>query len=259
MPSVHWGLTGLGVPAPWCDMCHVDWSSFGVTDVNLTCLAARNAHTRGETAIFTSPVTRLPGPAVGSAPPLKRLHGRLRVRTIRKLSRQICGPIWFPYCVKGVLCTLNCNLVTQVMRDRVRGHFECIRAEVCSYFMFYFFMSSYVFPFISLSSLSFQVAVGARHRAMSFLFTLMMREGQLRIAHHRNAHPDARAEKYGQDPVQKCPHCSFDPREKWDPPQSHIYTECERRGELRNDVITKLRQVYPLALPSPLTFHLPLP
>ncbi len=242
-PLVHWGLTGLGVPAAWCDLCHVDWRSFSVTDVSLTCLAARNPNTRGETAMFTSPVTRLPGPALGSLPPLKKQNGRLRVRMFRKLSLQICGPIWFPYCVRGTLCTRNCNLVTQVMRDRVRGHFECIRAEVCSYLVFFFIMPSYVYLFICLSYLSFQVPVGARHRAMSFLFTLMIREGVVRTAHYRNAHPDSRADTYGQDPVQRCPHCSCDPRQKWDPPQSHIYRECGRRGELRNDLISKLRQV----------------
>ncbi len=158
---------------------------FGVTDVSLTCLAARNPNTRGEMAMFTSPVTRLPGPALGSLPPLKHQNGRLRVRMIRKLSRQICGPIWFPYCVRGALCTRNCNLVTQVMRDRVRGHFDCIRAEVCSYLLFFFIMSSWIYLFICLSYVSFQVAVGARHRAMSFLFTLMMREWVVRNAHYR--------------------------------------------------------------------------
>jgi hypothetical protein len=75
----------LGVPAAWCDLCHVDWRSFGVTDVSLTCLAARNPNTRGETAMFTSPVTRLPGPALGSLTPLKHQNGRLRVQMIRKL------------------------------------------------------------------------------------------------------------------------------------------------------------------------------
>ena len=130
MPSLHWGLSGLGVPAPWCDLCHVDWSTYGVTDASLTCLAARNANTRGETAMFTSPVTRLPGPVIGSDPPTKYQNGRLRVRMSRKSYPRSCGPIWFPPCRKERKCFLHCHLVTQVSRDKVRAYFDALRCEV---------------------------------------------------------------------------------------------------------------------------------
>jgi hypothetical protein len=151
MPSVHWGLSGLGVPAPWCELCHVDWNTFGVTDGSMPCLAARNAHARGETAMFTSPVTRLPGPVIGSDPPTKYQTGRLRVRMTKVSSRRICGPIYFPPCLRGPKCQRHCNLVSQVARHKVRAHFDALRSEVFYSFIFRHYLLICLIGFVAFA------------------------------------------------------------------------------------------------------------
>jgi hypothetical protein len=119
-------------------------------------------------------------------------------------------------------------------------------ALCCLAFVYNIVLSCFVLSCFVLSFLSSEVAIGAKHRAFSFIFTLMTRESVIRLPHYRNVHPDARALTYGQDPVQKCTHCCWDPQHKWNPPQSHVYKECGRRGEeTRNDMISKIRQPKP--------------
>jgi hypothetical protein len=80
MLGLKWGLTGLGLPAPWCRDCYEEWVVYGCTPTSPVCLAARNTAVRGETALQYKEPVRLPGPALGADPREKFAFGRRRVR-----------------------------------------------------------------------------------------------------------------------------------------------------------------------------------
>ena len=69
---------------------------------------------------------------------------------------------------------------------------------------------------------------------MTFAYSFMTRELEWRPVRTSQRHPDARAGGRGQAPRQACIHCCFDASALWNPPASHNYRDCLRRGEPRN-------------------------
>ena len=94
MLGLKWGLTGLGLPAPWCRDCYEEWVVYGCTPTSPVCLAARNTSVRGETALeYNNEPVRHPGPALGAAPREKFAGGRRRLRFRRILKRNTMAPL----------------------------------------------------------------------------------------------------------------------------------------------------------------------
>ena len=205
MLGLKWGLTGLGLPAPWCRDCYEEWVVYGCTPTSPVCLAARNTAVRGETALQYKEPVRLPGPALGADPREKFAFGRRRVRQTRPLKRNTVPPL-LP-CVCGIKCKHDCRYVTPEMRMVVRAEFLKIRQDVSRTQTQSLTLTHNPYPYSTtlLTYHNLQLKTGAKYRAYVYLFNCMRRDKRVKPVVVNEMHADARGEViYRRNVFQGC-------------------------------------------------------
>ena len=140
---------GFGVPAPWCNDCHQDWDTYGITESDPVCLVRRKltcnqtqtltltcssqarklVGTRGETTLIERAISRLPGPRMGQEPKRNFAPGRRRIKTARSVAR-LAVTLEYAPCKKGNRCKHDCTYISAGDRHKLYQEYMKSRTEV---------------------------------------------------------------------------------------------------------------------------------
>ena len=178
---------------------------FGVSASDAKCLVAKHSGTRGETSLGQSAVSRLPGPTLGQQPPKKYIPGRKQRRQGRNLKRM---PAEYVPCTKGAKCKHGCRYVTAGDRRLLYQEYKSIRDDLRS---------------------------GAKYRGYVYIFQFLRKVKSIRNVTPANWHSDATSILHDVSTIrQSCVHCQCDEEAKWNPPNDHVYSNCNRRDEVQH-------------------------